>query len=374
MFMVSQRDMNNCGEKMKIAVAMSGGVDSSTAAALLKEEGHEVIGLTMRLWDFPADAPEKPGSCFVPAHVEEARRVAEQIGIPHHVIPLQEIFEKEIIAYFVDEYLRGRTPNPCVLCNQRIKFHALLKKVEGLGVQALATGHYARIFWDPQTFRFKLNRGRDRRKDQSYFLFLLTQEQMAKILLPLGDKSKTEVREKASRLRLPVAQKSESQEICFIPDNDYRKFVETRKGKEIAIAGKIVNRQGQELGRHHGIYAYTIGQRRGLGIAAPRPHYVLDLNAEKNFVIVGKNEELFSAGLLVGGVNWVSIPPPDGQIEAAVQIRYRHPEAPGILVPLEEGRVRLELKIPQRAVTPGQAAVFYRGDEVLGGGWIEKTL
>ena len=359
---------------MKIAVAMSGGVDSSTAASLLKEEGHEVIGLTMRLWDYPADDPKKPGSCLVPAHVAEARRVADQIGISHHVISLEEPFEKEIISYFVDEYLRGRTPNPCVICNQRIKFHALLKKAEELGAEALATGHYARIFWDPQASRFKLYRGRDRRKDQSYFLFLLTQEQMGKILLPLGDKSKTEVRAKASRLGLPVAQKSESQEICFIPDDDYRKFVETRKGKEITMAGKIVNRQGQELGRHQGIYAYTIGQRRGLGIAAPHPHYVLGLDAEKNSVIVGKNEELFSAGLMAREVNWVSIPPPEGKIEAAVQIRYRHPGASGALVPLEGGKVRVEMTPPQRAVTPGQAAVFYRGDEVLGGGWIEKTL
>jgi tRNA-specific 2-thiouridylase len=197
---------------------------------------------------------------------------------------------------------------------------------------------------------------------------------MEKILLPLGDKSKTEVRENASRLNLPGAQKSESQEICFIPDDDYRKFVGTRKGKEIAIAGKIVNLQGKELGRHRGIYGYTIGQRRGLGIAAPHPHYVVGLDAEKNYVIVGKNEELLSAGLIVREVNWVSIPPPGEKIEAAVQIRYRHPGAPAVLVPLEEGSVRVMLKIPQRAVTPGQAAVFYRGDEVLGGGWIEKTL
>jgi tRNA-specific 2-thiouridylase len=359
---------------MKIAVAMSGGVDSSTAAALLKEEGHEIFGLTMLLWDFPGDAPGKAGSILAPVHVTEARRVAEHLGIPHQVIPLQEIFEKEIIGYFVDEYLRGRTPNPCVICNQRIKFHALLKKAEELGAQALATGHYARIFRDPQALRFKLYRGRDRRKDQSYFLFLLTQDQMEKILLPLGDKSKTEVRENASRLNLPGAQKSESQEICFIPDDDYRKFVGTRKGKEIAIAGKIVNLQGKELGRHRGIYGYTIGQRRGLGIAAPHPHYVVGLDAEKNYVIVGKNEELLSAGLIVREVNWVSIPPPGEKIEAAVQIRYRHPGAPAVLVPLEEGSVRVMLKIPQRAVTPGQAAVFYRGDEVLGGGWIEKTL
>ncbi len=359
---------------MKIAVAMSGGVDSSVAAALLKEEGHEVIGLTMRLWDNPADGAGKSGSGLGSAHMAEARRVAVQIGISHHVVSLRELFEKEIIGYFVAEYLRGRTPNPCAICNQRIKFHALLKKAEEMGAQALATGHYARLLRDPQSLSFKLCRGHDRRKDQSYFLFLLTQDQMGKIWMPLGDKSKNEVREKAFRLGLSVAQKSESQEICFIPDDDYRKFVETRKEKEIAGAGKIVNLQGQELGRHQGIYAYTIGQRRGLGIAAPYPHYVLGLDAEKNFVIVGKNEELFSAALIVREANWVSISPPEGPIEAAIQIRYRHPGAPGFLVPLEGGKVRVELTRPQRAVTPGQAAVFYRGDEVLGGGWIEKTL
>jgi tRNA-specific 2-thiouridylase len=359
---------------MKIAVAMSGGVDSSTAAAVLREEGHEVIGLTMVLWDSPADVPEKAGLSLPPAHVAEAGRVAAQLGIPLHVISLQAPFEKEIIGCFVEEYLRGRTPNPCVLCNQRIKFGALLQKAEELGARLLATGHYARIQWDPSVARYKLRRGRDRRKDQSYFLFLLAQGQMEKILLPLGDKSKAEVREKASRLGLPVARKVESQEICFIPDNDYRKFIEARRGKGLDLGGKILNPQGQELGRHEGIYSYTVGQRRGLGIAAPHPHYVLALNPEKNIVVAGKNEELFSAALAVRGVNWVSIPPPEGKIEADVQIRYRHPGAPGILVPGEEGSVRVELKIPQRAVTPGQAAVFYRGDEVLGGGWIEKTL
>jgi tRNA-specific 2-thiouridylase len=359
---------------MKIAVAMSGGVDSSTVAALLKEEGHEVIGLTMRLWDSPADESGDPDHCLVPAHIQDARRVAEQIGIPHHVIPLQPLFEKEVITYFMDEYLRGQTPNPCVRCNQRIKFQSLLEKAGDLGADRLATGHYARIHQDPQSGRYNLCRGLDRRKDQSYFLFLLNQQQLGKALLPLGEKSKDEVREKASCLGLRVAQKSESQEICFIPDDDYRKFVETRKGKEIARPGMIVNRQGRELGLHHGIYSYTIGQRRGLGIAAPHPHYVLALDVEKNRVIAGKNEELFSSRLAVREVNWVSLPPPREEMEATVQIRYRHPGTPAVLTPLGNGKMRVDLSPPQRAVTPGQAAVFYRGDEVLGGGWIEKAL
>jgi tRNA-uridine 2-sulfurtransferase len=359
---------------MKIAVAMSGGVDSSTAAALLKEEGYEVIGLTMRLWDPPGDTPDPGGHGFVPAHVEDARRVAEQIGISHHLVPLQEVFEKDVITYFVEEYLKGRTPNPCVICNERIKFRSLLKKAEELGAERLATGHYARILHDPLTRRYKLCRGLDRRKDQSYFLFLLTQQQLGKALLPLGERSKDEVRKMASLRGLRVAQKSESQEICFIPGDDYRKFVETRMGKEIARPGRILTRQGRELGVHHGIYAYTIGQRRGLGIAAPHPHYVLALDAEKNCVIAGKNEELFSRRLVAREVHWISIPRLTEAMEATVQIRYRHPGTPAVLSPLGENKVQVDLNPPQRAVTPGQAAVFYRGDEVLGGGWIEKAL
>lgn len=359
---------------MKIAVAMSGGVDSSTAAALLKEEGHDIIGLTMILFKGQEGASGAGGPVPAAGHLEEARRAAESLGIPHHAVPLQEPFEREIIGYFLEEYRRGRTPNPCAVCNQRMKFGALLKKAEELGAVALATGHYARIRRDPEERRFMLLRGKDRGKDQSYFLFLLSQAQMGKILLPLGGQSKTEVRERASRLGLRAAAKPESQEICFIPDNDYRKFMETREGEKIPGSGKIIDRRGRELGRHEGIYAYTVGQRRGLGIAAPHPHYVLALDAEKNTVLAGREEELFAAGLTVRGVNWVSIPPPSGKIEAEIQIRSRHPGAPGTLTPLRDGRVRVELHAPQRAVTPGQAAVFYRQEEVLGGGWIENPL
>jgi len=353
---------------------MSGGVDSSTAAALLQEKGYEVIGLTMHLWDPTADGKGNFGRCCAPEDIQDARRVCDQIGIPHYVINLRPAFEKEVVDYFVAEYLQGLTPNPCIRCNDRIKFHYLLRKAEELGAQSLATGHYARIQWDPQFSKYRLRRGVDPRKDQSYFLFSVTQPQLGKIWFPLGDQCKTEVRKKASSLGLRVAVKSESQEICFIPDDDYRKFVERYKGKGLTRPGEIVNRGGKVLGLHRGIHAYTIGQRRGLGIAAPHPLYVLAFDLGKNQVIVGTNEELLAIGFIVREVNWVSIPQPEKELPVAVQIRYRHPGAPAVLFPLAEGKVRVELKNPQRAVTPGQAAVFYGGDEVLGGGWIERTL
>jgi tRNA-specific 2-thiouridylase len=351
------------------------------AATLLKEEGYEVIGLTMQLWDQTQDGQGNLGRCCSPEDIQDARRVAHQIGIPHYVVNLRQAFESEVMDYFVEEYLKGRTPNPCVRCNHRIKFGLLLRKAEELRAKALATGHYARIEWDrsgqkkekkPQ--RYLLWRGKDRNRDQSYFLFSLTQEQMGKIFFPLGQKSKAEVRQQAVRLGLPVAQKSESQEICFVPDDDYRRFVETRKGKGIAKPGEIVNRQGRVLGFHRGLYLYTIGQRRGLGIAAPHPYYVLELDIAGNRVVAGTKEELMANGLVAAGVNWISFPKLEGKVEALVQIRYRHRGALAVLSPLDEGKVRVDFRIPQRSVTPGQAAVFYQGEEVLGGGWIEKAF
>jgi tRNA-specific 2-thiouridylase len=305
--------------------------------------------------------------------------VADQIGIPHYVVNLRRAFEDEVVDYFVEEYLKGRTPNPCVRCNDRIKFSLLLRKAEELKAKALATGHYARIEWDrsekeKKSRRYLLLRGSDRNKDQSYFLFSLTQEQMGKIFFPLGEKSKAEVRQQALKRGLRVAQKSESQEICFVPDDDYRRFVETRKGREISKPGEIINRQGKVLGFHRGLYSYTIGQRRGLGIAAPHPYYVLALDTEGNRVVAGVKEELGADGLVAAGVNWISFRQLEGQVEALVQIRYRHRGVQAVLSPLEGGKVRVEFRTPQRSVTPGQAAVFYQNEEVLGGGWIEKAL
>ncbi len=364
------------GKKDRVVVAMSGGVDSSLTAAILKDEGYEVIGLTMHLWDQTEDGQGKFGRCCSPEDILDARRVAEQIGIPHYVVNLRKAFEKEVVDYFADEYLRGRTPNPCIKCNEQIKFILLLKKAEELNAAALATGHYARIEWDPGNRgakRYFLLRGKDRSKDQSYFLFPLTQEQMAKVVFPLGEKSKREVREQALSMGLRVARKAESQEICFIPDDDYRKFVEERKGK-VGHPGEIVDRQGKVLGIHSGIHAYTVGQRHGLGIAGPRPYYVLALDVEKNRVVAGHQEDLMSPGLIAGEVNWISYPGLKAKMDALVQIRYRHPGVAAVLSPLRGGKIQVNFHAPQKSVTPGQAAVFYRGDEVLGGGWIEKAL
>jgi tRNA-uridine 2-sulfurtransferase len=365
---------NEIGEKGRIVVAMSGGVDSSTTAAILKEEGYEVIGLTMHLWDHPQEEDENLGRCCSPQDILDARRVADQIGIPHYVVNFKKAFQAEVVDYFTEEYCRGRTPNPCIYCNERIKFNLLLRKAEELGAKALATGHYARIAFNPDSQRFLLKRGKDRNKDQSYFLFSLSQEQMKKILFPLGERAKGEVRQKAIQLGLRVARKTDSQEICFIPDQNYRKFLETRKGKEISKPGEIVNRQGKVLGFHRGLYSYTIGQRRGLGIAASQPYYVLALDTEKNRVVAGQKEELMASGLVAEKVNWIPFRRLDQEAEALVQIRYRHPGTPALLSPSENGKISVQFKTPQRSVTPGQAAVFYQDEEVLGGGWIEKAL
>jgi tRNA-specific 2-thiouridylase len=357
-------------QKKRIVVAMSGGVDSSVTAALLKEQGHEVIGMTMQIWDystFTADHGETFGTCCSLDDVHDARRVAEAIGIPFYVVNFEEEFQRTVIDRFCDDYFAGRTPNPCVLCNQVLKFERLLRRARELEADGLATGHYARIV--PEGEGFALRKGRDAAKDQSYFLFTLTREQMGQVLFPLGEMTKEEVRGHAARLGLRVAEKAESQDICFVPDGDYVRFLEEERG-EGRMDGEIVHVSGQVLGRHLGTYRYTIGQRRGLGIAWPQPLYVTGIDAENRRVVVGEKEHLARGELTVHDVTW-SVAEPVLPFAAACRIRYRHHEVPAQITPLPGGRVRVAFDVPQHGVTPGQAAVFYEGERVLGGGWIE---
>jgi len=356
-------------ERQRIVVAMSGGVDSSVAAALLKEQGHEVIGMTMQIWDyskFTAPDGKTFGTCCSLDDVYDARRVAEQIGIPFYVINFEDAFQQAVIDRFCDDYFSGRTPNPCVLCNQVLKFERLLHKARELQADALVTGHYAQI--ERTDDRYHLRKGVDAGKDQTYFLYTLTQEQMAMVRFPLGGMTKEEVRGHASRLGLRVAEKAESQDICFVPDGDYVRFLEEERGSG-QLDGEIVHVDGQVLGHHEGTYRYTIGQRRGLGLSWPEPLYVVGVDVENRRVIVGEKHYLATRGLEVCEVNWL-IPEPEGDLRAACRIRYRHHEVPATITPLRDGSTRVVFDEPQAGVTPGQAAVFYAGDEVLGGGWI----
>jgi len=361
--------------KPRVAIAMSGGVDSSVAAALLLEQGYEVIGVTMQLWP-RAEEYERPGdtaACCSLSAVEDARRVAARLGIPHYLLNFRDIFAAEVIGNFCCEYGQGRTPNPCIRCNQKVKFEALLRRSEEIGADYLATGHYARLEFDHARSRHVIRRGLDERKDQSYFLYAMTQEQLARTLMPLGGLTKERTRELAAYYGLPVASKAESQEICFVPDNDYAAFVAQRNPAAV-ISGDIVDTAGKILGRHRGIIHYTVGQRRGLGIASDRPLYVVDIDAESNRVVIGYEEELFRHRLTVAEMNWVALPGLDDRREAEVALRYRMQAAPAVIQPVEGGRVLVTFDQPQRAVTPGQSAVFYHGDTVLGGGIIERSI
>jgi tRNA-specific 2-thiouridylase len=371
----------------KVMVAMSGGVDSSVAALLLKEAGFQPVGVTLRLWVDPAAeemaSGEARGCCSL-QDISDARRVAGILEIPFYVLNMKEAFNDKVVSYFVREYLEGRTPNPCIACNRYIKFSLLLQKARALGIGFLATGHYARIVYDSEKDVYRLFRGLDSQKDQSYMLYTMNQEQLSSVLFPLGGYTKEEARELARERGLQVAEKRDSQEICFIPDNDYRSFLEREQAS--FSPGDILSTSGKKLGRHRGLPFYTIGQRKGLGLVSPRPLYVVEIDRRNNVLIVGEEEETYSQGLEAEDLNFISGRAPLEPQEVMIKIRYRSPLVPATLYPPEtspqkgEGSVTAALRIrvvfdrKQKAVTPGQSVVFYRGDEVLGGGIIASRL
>jgi len=355
----------------KVVVAMSGGVDSSVAAALLKEQGCEIVGLTMQIWDYANSTDEHGesfGTCCSLDDVYDARRVAETLDIPFYVVNFEKQFASAVIDRFCEDYFNGRTPNPCVLCNQVLKFEVLLQRALELQADYLVTGHYAQLLYEDG--RPVLKKGRDHNKDQTYFLFTLTPKQMQYVRFPLGGMTKQDVRAHAARLGLRVAEKPESQDICFVPDGNYVRFLEEKRGPG-TMNGEIVHANGQVLGHHQGTYRYTIGQRRGLGLAWPEPLFVVGIDAAKRRVLVGEKAHLAVSRCQVTAVNWL-VEPPHGPLRTACRSRYRHDEVPATVTPLTNGSVHVDFDAPQIGVTPGQAAVFYEKDRVIGGGWIES--
>jgi tRNA-specific 2-thiouridylase len=409
-----------------IAVAMSGGVDSSTVAAMLRAEGHNVVGLTMQLWNQRRLAgrdgmPEQvQGRCCSIDDVYDARRVAEDLGIPYYVVNHEERFERDVVRPFIDEYLSGRTPIPCSLCNNHLKFDQLLLTARQIGAELLATGHYARCEFSPERNRWLLRRAADPAKDQTYFLFGLTQEQLSRTLFPLGHMNKPQVRELAREHHLALAEKPDSQEICFVPGGDYKRFIDAylaEQGERLPdTSGELVTTDGKVLGRHEGVHNFTVGQRKGLGVATGSPLYVININGAEGKVTVGGNDDLLSRTLIARDLNWIAIDglragcpeanegdsgslvqanalspgerdsgslvygnAPSGvqanaPMRVQAKIRHRHEPAAAVIEPAANGEVRVTFDEPQRAITPGQAVVFYDGDLVVGGGWIAETV
>ena len=363
--------------KVKVVVAMSGGVDSSAAAGILQKQGYEVIGITM-CFGFKEAGKKKPSCCGIEG-IEDARRVARALGIKHYVLNFDQVLQEKVIKNFISEYLSGRTPNPCVRCNEYLKFERLLNKAKSLGAKYLATGHYAKIALSSQlsalSGKYLLKKGKDKYKDQSYFLYRLKQEQLKHILFPLGDYTKTQVRKIAAEFDLPVKNKPGSQEICFIPDDDYRIFLsQALRSKGLKIRpGPIVDSSGKALGEHKGIPFYTIGQREGLGIAAGYPIYIIRMDSRKNTIVVGKKEEVFSSGLVAGDLSFTN-EAVKREVALRVKIRYNQREVPAKVSPESKNKLKVVFSQAQFAVTPGQSAVFYRGNTVVGGGIIESGL
>jgi len=354
-------------DRKRVLLGMSGGVDSSVAGYLLREQGYDVIGVTMKVW--PQDCISRAeDKCCGPQAVADARAVAHSLGIPHYVVDEADQFERTVIDYFTSEYQAGRTPNPCVMCNEKLKFGNLWGKAEALGCDFIATGHYAII--EHHRDRAVLRKGIDPRKDQSYFLFSLRQPQLRRALTPLGTMRKPEIRKIARSLGLKVADKIDSQEICFVPGNDYKAFLRSHLGENEFHRGEIYDVEGNFVGEHDGIELFTIGQRKGLPGGSAKPRYVVDLDAETNRVIVGDVEDLVCDEFEIDRTNWIARELPDEDVDATVKIRYSHPGTPATVTSLENHRARIRLHEPQRAITPGQAAVIYDGDVVIGGGWI----
>lgn len=356
--------------RTRVVCGLSGGVDSSAAASLLQQQGYEVIGITLKLW--PQDCLSRAeDKCCGPQAVADARAVCHRLGIPFYLVDEAAEFQAQVVQHFAAEYKAGRTPNPCVLCNEKLKFGTLLDRARKLGAAYVATGHYARVERDAASGRYLLKRGRDPRRDQSYFLFSLRQDQLAHVLFPLGDLLKSETRDLARARQLKTSEKEESMEICFVPDNDYGRFLQ-QSGLVEKHTGEIVDATGRVLGHHDGIEFFTIGQRRRIGVSAPQPLYVIDLDPINNRVVVGEDTALLQTEFWIDRCHWIPFATPPATLEVLTKIRYNHPGTRATVTPTAQGRARVQLHEPQRAVTPGQACVFYQDDLVIGGGWIAR--